>query len=230
MSNTIRIKRGKSSNLSVNKLQDGELAITLDTNKLYTNKGQISPDNVYIGDTEPTDLNVECWISPSGKMDLSSLWDQIYPVGSIYTSINATNPSTLFGGVWEQIASGRTLVGVDTSQTEFNTVKKIGGSKTVALTVSQMPSHTHTQNAHYHAGLSYGSPDGGANTCVVSTDYNSTGCIELGWSRSETGVPYDNVYTKYATATNNNTGGGASSQQFATLLHVLLLVKNTIGR
>lgn len=144
MSNTIRIKRGKSSNLSVNKLQDGELAVTLDTNKLYTNKGQISPDNVYVGDTEPTDPNVECWISPSGKIDLSSLWDQIYPVGSIYTSINATNPSTLFGGVWEQIASGRTLVGVDTSQTEFNTVKKTGGEKTHRLTESEMPVHNHS--------------------------------------------------------------------------------------
>lgn len=84
MSNTIRIKRGKSNNLSVNNLQDGELAITLDTNKLYTNKGQISPDNVYVGDTEPTDSNIKCWVSPSSKIDLSSLWDQIYPVGSIY--------------------------------------------------------------------------------------------------------------------------------------------------
>lgn len=170
MSNTIRIKRGKSSNLSVNKLQDGELAITLDTNKLYTNKGQISPDNVYIGDTEPTDSNVECWISPSGKMDLSSLWDQIYPVGSIYTSVNATNPSTLFGGVWEQIANGRTLVGVDTSQTEFNTVKKTGGEKTVTLTVEQIPPHSHPLEYYVNNGnnmpggydkfLAYGMPAG----------------------------------------------------------------------
>ena len=59
MANTIRIKRGKSNNLSVSNLQDGELALTLDTNK-----GQISPDNVYVGDTEPTDSNVKCWISP----------------------------------------------------------------------------------------------------------------------------------------------------------------------
>ncbi len=171
MSNTIRIKRGKSNNLSVNKLQDGELAITLDTNKLYTNKGQISPDNVYVGDTEPTDSNVECWISPSGKMDLSSLWDQIYPVGSIYTSINATNPSTLFGGVWEQIASGRTLVGVDTSQTEFNTVKKTGGSKTVALTVSQMPSHTHEIKSGDGADMQFMGYAPETNTTGGETNY-----------------------------------------------------------
>lgn len=52
-----------------------------------------------------------------------------YPVGSIYLSVNDINPSKWFGGTWEQIAKGRTLVGVDTSQTEFNTVKKTGGSK-----------------------------------------------------------------------------------------------------
>lgn len=194
MSNTIRIKRGKSSNLSVNKLQDGELAITLDTNKLYTNKGQISPDNVYVGDTEPIDSNIECWISPSGKMDLSSLWDQIYPVGSIYTSVNATNPSTLFGGVWEQIASGRTLVGVDTSQTEFNTVKKTGGSKTVALTVSQMPSHTHEIKSGDGADMKF---------MGYAPETNTTG-------------GYTNYYFKYDGVTstpekfitNSSTGGG----------------------
>lgn len=153
MANTIRIKRGKSNNLSVSNLQDGELALTLDTNKLYTNKGQISPDNVYVGDTEPTDSSVKCWISPSGKIDLSSLWDQIYPVGSIYITANATNPSVLFGGTWEQL-KGKFLVGVDSSDTDFETSGKTGGEKTHTLTVDEMPSHNH---------LLYGSPYGSAD-------------------------------------------------------------------
>lgn len=33
-----------------------------------------------------------------------------YPVGSIYLSVNSTNPAQLFGGTWEQI-KGRFLVG-----------------------------------------------------------------------------------------------------------------------
>ena len=67
-----------------------------------------------------------------------------YPIGAIYLSIDNTNPSKLFGGVWEQIAQGRTLVGVDTSQTEFNKVKKTGGEKTHTLSIKEMPSHSHT--------------------------------------------------------------------------------------
>lgn len=155
MSNTIKIKRGESNNLSVNELQDGELAVTLDTNKLYTNKGQISPDNVYVGDTEPTDLNIKCWISPSGKIDLSALWDQIYPVGSIYITINTTNPSVLFGGVWEKI-EGRFLIG--TGSNKANTTSywgdlsagnhamplgEMGGEAKHTISIDEMPSHSH---------------------------------------------------------------------------------------
>ena len=42
--------------------------------------------------------------------------DVIYPVGSIYMSSNSTNPSILFGGEWEQIAQGRTLIGQGTGK------------------------------------------------------------------------------------------------------------------
>lgn len=52
-----------------------------------------------------------------------------WPIGSIYISVVNTNPSQWFGGTWQSFGSGRVLVGVDTSQTEFNTVQKTGGSK-----------------------------------------------------------------------------------------------------
>lgn len=32
--------------------------------------------------------------------------DKIWPIGSVYISVNSTNPSSLFGGKWEQL-SGR---------------------------------------------------------------------------------------------------------------------------
>ena len=46
-------------------------------------------------------------------------------------------------GTWEQIAQGRTLVGVNTADSDFNTSGKTGGEKTHTLTVSEMPSHGH---------------------------------------------------------------------------------------
>ena len=199
MSNTIRIKRGKSNNLSVSNLQDGELALTLDTNKLYTNKGQISPDNVYVGDTEPTDSSVKCWISPSGKIDLSSLWDQIYPVGSIYITANATNPSVLFGGTWEQL-KGKFLVGVDSSDTDFETSGKTGGEKTHILKIEEMPSHNHTLY-----GSPYGSADwieGGVqrvkydvNQKTASNTYPIGPAFDTGGSQAHNNLPpYMTVY------------------------------------
>lgn len=87
-----------------------------------------------------------------------------YPVGSIYLSVSNTNPSKWFGGTWGLVAQGRTLIGVDTSQTEFNTVKKTGGSKThlhstgnCTLTVEQIPAHSHNiTNDFYKYSYSYG--------------------------------------------------------------------------
>ena len=66
-----------------------------------------------------------------------------WPVGSIYISINNVNPTKYFGGTWVAFGTGRTLVGVDSNQTEFKSVEKTGGAKTHTLTKGQIPSHNH---------------------------------------------------------------------------------------
>ena len=48
----------------------------------------------------------------------------IYPVGAIFLTMDARNPAEYFGGKWELLAPGRTLVCVDTSQDEFNAPEK----------------------------------------------------------------------------------------------------------
>ena len=72
---------------------------------------------------------------------------QMYPIGSIYISTNITNASDLkekLGvGTWESYGKGKTLVGVDENDSSFNSVGKTGGSKTVKLNTSNLPSHTH---------------------------------------------------------------------------------------
>ena len=67
----------------------------------------------------------------------------LYPIGSIYISVVNTNPKEYFGGTWQSFGSGQVLVGVDTAQTEFNTVMKTGGEKTHTLSVDEMPRHSH---------------------------------------------------------------------------------------
>ena len=71
-----------------------------------------------------------------------------FPVGSIYLSVVNTNPTKWFGGTWELISQGRTLVGVDTNDADFNTVKKTGGAKTHTLSIAEMPSHNHPRGAN----------------------------------------------------------------------------------
>lgn len=74
---------------------------------------------------------------------IKSFLDAVYPVGSIYMSVKATNPGTLFGGTWVAIAQGRCLVGVNTSDNDFKTPEKTGGEKTIVLKASQLPNHNH---------------------------------------------------------------------------------------
>lgn len=81
---------------------------------------------------------------------IKSFLDAVYPVGSIYMSVESTNPGTLFGGKWTAIAQGRCLVGVNTSDNDFKTPEKTGGSKTHVhstanhtLNINEIPSHSH---------------------------------------------------------------------------------------
>lgn len=68
----------------------------------------------------------------------SLLLDLIYPVGSIYWSKNATNPSNLFGGTWVQIED--TFILAAGSEYKINTS---GGESEHTLALTEMPSHDH---------------------------------------------------------------------------------------
>ena len=96
----------------------------------------------------------------------------LYPIGSIYMSIQDTNPSVFFGGTWERIAKGKTLVGVDESDTDFNASSKTGGEKTHTLTIDEMPKHRHTLD-YYSVGTGgggKGAPYNGINDSFVGGD------------------------------------------------------------
>ena len=53
-----------------------------------------------------------------------------FPVGSVFISVVSTNPATLLGyGTWTALASGRVLIGLDSGDTDFDTVLETGGAK-----------------------------------------------------------------------------------------------------
>lgn len=81
-----------------------------------------------------------------------TLNDIIYPVGAVIIRVDSINPSTWYGGMWELLCPGRTLVCIDTNDGDFNTIKKTGGEKTHKLTVNEMPSHTHNWFAAIDGG------------------------------------------------------------------------------
>ena len=127
----------------------------------------------------------------------------IYPIGSIYISVNNTNPSTLFGGTWEAFATGKTLVGVDTTDTDFNTVEKTGGEKTHTQTINEMPSHTHIQNAHSHSEI----VDNNGNR-ITYTSGSTEEFRVLHQDRIGEASASWKMRTSDTTATNQSTGGG----------------------
>ena len=61
-----------------------------------------------------------------------------YPIGAIYISVNSTNPSTIFGGSWEQIKD-RFLLACGSTYSNGST----GGEASHKLTTTEIPSHIH---------------------------------------------------------------------------------------
>lgn len=113
---------------------------------------------------------------------LSSLiLEAVYPVGSIYMSVNSASPATLFGGTWKAI-QGKFLLGA-----YGNTYKagSTGGEAAHTLTISEMPSHNH---AVYY-------PNAGAD------DHSAPGNYPDG--------PSDSTYYAVGSYTSNVGGGGA---------------------
>lgn len=132
--------------------------------------------------------------------------DKQYPVGSIYLSVNDTDPAELFGGEWEQIKDTFLLACGD----NYNN-GATGGEATHTLTTDEMPSHTHTQNAHRHHF---------SRRNVYLLTGNGAGAI------GDLSDPsYGDYYTDYQTPTINSKGGGEAHNNMPPYLAVYCWVR-----
>ena len=89
----------------------------------------------------------------------ASILDLVYPVGSIYMSVDPRNPHEFIGGTWVEWGKGKVPVGVDKDDNDFNAAGKEGGEKTHYLSVSEMPSHSHEGTYTSPKSETTGKPD-----------------------------------------------------------------------
>lgn len=84
------------------------------------------------------EIKADIGASSGGGADISTILSKVYPVGSIYMSVNSASPATLFGGTWERIKDQFLLAAGDKYA-----AGKTGGEATHTLTVDEIPNHQH---------------------------------------------------------------------------------------
>ena len=125
----------------------------------------------------------------------------LYPLNSIYLSLNSTNPSEILGfGTWVQVAQGRSLVGVDTTDADFEYASKVGGSKT-----------------HNHEAGTLVADIGAVDSNLGSIGYNATGTTKNNYNRGVSASAIGDIDSKkanHATTVSGNTANSSSLQPY----------------
>lgn len=106
------------------------------------------------------------YVTKDALVTNAQIVDLIYPVGSIYMSVNGTSPATLFGGTWERIQDRFLLAAGSTYH-----AGDMDGEATHKLTTEELPSHTHGsksltgtfRNMQWYNGTSSGIVSQGEN-------------------------------------------------------------------
>jgi microcystin-dependent protein len=150
------------------------------------------------------------------QLNGTNIFEKIYPVGSIYTNAAvSTNPATLLGfGTWAAFGAGRVMVGLDSSDSSFNTVEETGGEKTHTLSIAEMPAHNHvisstssvneTPHAHDITIERIGGTFGSGEFVGVNSGPGTTGIVGNRVQTATTGI------TVSTTSNSVNTGGSGA--------------------
>ena len=133
----------------------------------------------------------------------SQLLELLYPIGSLYVSMNNTNPNTVLGiGAWTQITD-RFLYCANSSGTN-------GGNSTATLTVDNLPSHNHTFTGDTATGsVKNHHATGLLNSTDVATGVFQTGeDVRVALQSTETQRGNGINFSMTPTGTISNTGNG----------------------
>lgn len=208
---------------------DGQVFWVRDKKQLFVydaDQGSGSPSSTlppagaimqYAGATAP-----EGWLLCRGQGVSRTLYPELF--AAIGVTYGPGNGSTTFA---VPDLRGRVPVGLNSGETEFNSLNKRGGAKTHTLTTAQMPTHTHTQSSHSHtihggnAGTNSRMRSGKAEPASASSSAWHP-WFGTGWNA------IDNVRTDGQAANIHHTGGGGSHnniQPYVTLNYII-----SIGR
>lgn len=141
----------------------------------------------------------------TNNLDKTSILNLVYPVGSIYMSVNNVSPQTFLGGTWTAWGSGRVPVGVSTNDSDFGTVEKTGGEKKHQLTTNEMPSHRHIGQYSYTKTYT--------NHAQKPTD-PPTQALEVNQGTREVEVQYKVITDNVATTSYYASGSGPTNDIF----------------
>jgi hypothetical protein len=137
--------------------------------------GNQSAALAHAGKAALTDMKLEDWRnygkSLNASLEVSDIFtdtdadyevdeivNTVYPVGSIYLSVNGTNPGSLpsfAGTTWVAYGEGRTMIGhgAGAGLTDRPTVEATGGAETHTLTKAEIPPHRHTESRRENGGF-----------------------------------------------------------------------------
>lgn len=91
--------------------------------------------------------------------NFQAVLNMVCPVGKVEIFYDNDDHSNYLGFTWERTAIGKAIVGIDISDTDFNTIGKTGGEKTHKLTIKELAEHEHdihgNTNTYSASGVNY---------------------------------------------------------------------------
>lgn len=164
--------------------------------------GTIMP---YVGNTAPTG-----WLPCTGGEYSSTTYPKL-------SALCGTKFGTASAGNFRvPDLKGRVMAGLDTSQSEFDTIGKTGGAKTVTLTTSNMPVHNHSATGISLSGLV--AQNGGTPTTGGDHGHTFSGTTPSGQgTHGHTGGSLTQFVTNVTATTNVNTSGGGSLDRVSSI-------------
>ena len=144
----------------------------------------------------------------------NNILNRIYPIGSIYMSVDSTSPASFIGGTWEQIQD-TFLLAAGSNYTAGST----GGEATHTLLTAELPSHAHTIPAHGHS-FTQPTVNGGAITNGITGGSHKHSINYVGNGSTGGGAWM---------LTTNGTNSNGSLEQAATHTHSLPAHTHTVS-